>query len=408
MNEYNFKALNNDNKIVKGKIIAQNEKEARAKIKEKGFLPTEILPIAYNQISKTGNSEKSSPTYFLSLNNKIIFTSELETLLRSGISMLEAISFMSQNSPDKSVKKICLLLKQELQNGKTLYQAMLSNFAYTFGEVYLGLVKTGEESGEIENVLSRLTKLLNNQAKLKDKIISSAINPCILILLLIGLCTLFSIKILPPLLKMFTDIGVELPKLAQTLSNICDFTGNYWYILIIGFISIVLGFKFALNFRTFKYNIDNFLLKIPLISNFVTYINLSNFISLLYVSYESGIPIINCVELAKGSISSLLIKQEIESTVKHLKTGKTLAESLELTHTIPRELISMIATGENSGTLGTMLNNASNYIDEKIDNITDKLVKLIDPTILIIFGLIVGFVALAFMQILTSMFTSLF
>ncbi len=413
MAKYQYSALKNNTQVIKGMVEASNPREAREKIRALGYTPTKIyIEQSLSEQPYTTNEEiiKNSSTRKvtrLSLQEKIMFTSELEVLLSSGIPILEALQTIGLNSPKWKLKEICLNLQTCILSGMTFAQALNALYSKVFGPVYTALVKTGEDAGELEATLRRMLVLLNKQDRIKGKIIGASIYPGILILLMLGLLILFSKFVFPAFMSVFTFNGASLPFLASMLVGICSFVMNFWWFIILAF-GAACGAAVSL-FKNpyFKSKWDEFILKVPVISDFVQYINLSNFMTVLQISYDAGLPIMSGLELSYKTVGNYTIKHRISNALGHVRAGKTLTESFQRAAAIPGALMTMIATGEKSGTLGKMLHDAAEVLDKKVDMALEALTKLFEPAVIIIMGGVVLFVAVAFYQMYVGMLGSL-
>ena len=414
MAKYKYNALKSNNNIINGEIEASNPREAREKIRELGFLPTKIYLEQSQEsqqysdlISEKVNSSQINVSH-LSLQEKIMFTSELEVLLSSGIPMGEAVQSMANNTPKIKNKTVCEKIKDGILSGMTFAQALESFYGKVFGPVYTGLVKTGENAGELETTLDRMLLLLRKQDSIKGKIINASIYPAILIILMLGLLILFSKFVFPAFMGVFAFNGAELPFLASMLVGLCSFVEHFWWLLIIG-VGAACGAVSSLfkNYQ-FKSRWDDFILKIPVVSDFIKYINLSNFLTVLHISYDAGLPIMSGLELSNETVGNHTIKGKISNSISIVKRGKSLTEAFQATDAIPHALLTMIATGEKSGTLGKMLHDAAEVIDKKVDMALEAMTKMFEPTVIVIMGGVVLFVAVAFYQMYIGMLGTLF
>ncbi len=414
MAKYKYNALKSNNNIINGEIEASNPREAREKIRELGFLPTKIYLEQSQEsqqysdlISEKVNSSQINVSH-LSLQEKIMFTSELEVLLSSGIPIVEALQSIANNTPKIKIKTVCEKIKDGILSGMTFAQALESFYGKVFGPVYTGLVKTGENAGELETTLDRMLLLLRKQDSIKGKIINASIYPAILIILMLGLLILFSKFVFPAFMGVFAFNGDELPFLASMLVGICSFVEHFWWLLIIG-VGAACGAVSSLfkNYQ-FKSRWDDFILKIPVVSDFIKYINLSNFLTVLHISYDAGLPIMSGLELSNETVGNHTIKGKISNSISIVKRGKSLTEAFQATDAIPHALLTMIATGEKSGTLGKMLHDAAVVIDKKVDMALEAMTKMFEPTVIVIMGGVVLFVAVAFYQMYIGMLGTLF
>lgn len=412
MAKYFYNALKNNKQIIKGEIEASDLREARDKIRQLGFIPTKVYTEYANQVPASSSDAqikapvKKSKVTFLSLEEKISFTSELEVLLSSGIPIVEALQTIEMNSPKVRLKKVCEDLKNAIMSGLTFAQSIQSLYRDVFGSVYTALVKTGEDAGELEATLQRMLVLLNKQARIKDKIINASIYPAILIIIMLILLILFSTVVFPKFISVFTFNGEQLPFLAGMLVGICSFIMHYWWFVILLFGAVCGACIVLFKNEQFKRKWDDFILKVPAISDFIEYINLSNFMTVLHIAYDAGLPIISGLELSGKTVGNYCIRKKISSALAHVKSGKTLTEAFQRARAIPGALMTMIATGEKSGTLGKMLHDAAEVLDKKVDMALEALAKLFEPAVIIIMGGVVLFIALAFFQMYAGMLGS--
>ena len=412
MRKFRYHALKNNTQIIQGEVEAASLMEARAKIRDLGFVPTKV----YMESSHEASIEESSALQgkldrqinFLSLKDKISFTRELQIMLSSGITILDALNMLAVNSPSEKIRKISNVLQTEIMSGKTFAEALNARYAKLFGPVYTGLTLSGETSGELDTVLERVLELLKKQDEIKGKVIQASIYPAILILIMFVVLVLFAKVIFPAFASVFTFNGADVPFLARTLFELCNFISNFWYLIIASVVGGSYLFKEMIKDRTFKCKVDSFLMKIPVVSEFINYINLSNFISVLQVSYDSGVPILEGLKLATKTIDSSIVKTRANKSLEFIKNGRSLSESFSFSSLLPNELIMMIATGEKSGTLGKMLLNVSNVIDKKVNIVLETLTKMFEPILIVSIGAFVLFVAVAFYQMYFGMLGTLF
>ena len=406
---FKYTALKNNREFVDGVVEALDYREARNKIVNLGFTPTKVYSEDFIDDNVYKDIEPSQgDVKRLSLSQKISFTSELQTLLSSNIPILEALRVIEEHSPDKKICKICNTLSIGIKSGLTFAQSMDKYYSKVFGPVYIGLVKTGEDSGELDVTLDRMLLMFRKQDSIKGKIVNASIYPCILIVMMLGLLILFAKFVFPAFAGAMAFNGAELPLMAKTLMGTMDFVNQFWWLLILGIGAFFGAFTSLLSNPKAKSKIDNFVLKIPALSDFIQYINLSNFMTVLQISYDAGLPIMSGMELANKTVGNFNIKSKIYNAINYLRGGKTLTEAFERSQAIPPVFMSAISAGEKSGTLGKMLKDVASTIDKKVDMTLEALTRLFEPTVIVIMGGAVLFVAVAFYQAYIGMLGSLF
>ena len=397
MTIYNYTALKNNKEIVKGKIEAASPREARENVRKLGFLPTKIEEErSKNQADpkEVANAAKKGKVAKLGLQERIDFTSTLQILAQSGIPIIESLLFIENDAAKLKIRLVAQELRRQIMNGGT-FADTIAKYPQQFGQIYIGLCKAGEDSGELEKTLERLLELLNKEAAIRSKVIGTLMYPVFVIVLAIFIVLIMLMFVFPVFKDMFDTMGKELPWITAKLMEIGVFLKTYWYLvpLMLGSAFGIITFLFR--WQPSKRKIDEYVLKIPVISDLIQFSNFSNFIAVLQVAYDAGVPIIECLYLANLTLTNHTLKTRIESATSKVQQGQHLSSALRSTRVMPKMILFMIATGEQSGRLGDMLMQATNFIDKKLDNIIDVMTKMIEPIMLIVIGSIVLVLALA-------------
>ncbi len=387
---YIYNALKNNKIIVSGRVEAMNLSEARQKIKEMNLIPTSITD-AENKNHKVKAKGKISS---LSLREKIDFTSTLEILTSTGIPIVEALLFVEQNSDSKKISSMTHEFRKQIIGGLTLGET-LERYRDIFGKVYVGLVKAGEDSGELDKTLIRMLELLKKQDAVKGKVIGALIYPGIVVLLAIVAILVMLIFVFPAFDEMFASLGKELPWITRACMDMGVFLKSYWAICIAGFAMALFALNYAYKKPSVRKSVDSFVLHIPMLSEMFKFSNFSNFMAVLQVSYEAGIPIVDCLFLANLTMENFILQSAIMKAATKVQQGMHLSVALKNVKQVPNMMTFMIATGEQSGRLGDSLNHCVNFIDKKLDSTIDAFTKLIEPLLMIFIGAIVCCLGLA-------------
>ena len=271
----------------------------------------------------------------------------------------------------------------------------ISKYPNLFGHVYIGLAKAGEDSGEIDKTFERLIELLKKQGDIKGKVVSALTYPAFVVLLAIAVVLVMLMFVFPAFKDMFDQQGKELPAITQFCIDAGEFLKDKWMCIPLGAIAIVGTFMYLLRWEPSRRKMDELLLKIPLISDLVKAAAFSNFLTVLQIAYDAGIPIIECLYLSKTTLSNYVMNEAIKISIKKMQAGAHLSESLKAANLFPKMILFMVSTGEQSGRLGELMEQSVKQIDQDLDNIIDTLGKLIEPIMLIFIGVIVCFLALS-------------
>ena len=404
---YNYIALKNNKDIVKGKVNAEDLREARESIRSLGFIPTKV----YEEKTK-GEEDNEKKTEVkggkikkLGLQDRMDFTSTLQILAQSGIPIIESLMFIENDAAKLKVRLVAKELRRQIMAGAT-FADTIAKYPDQFGQIYIGLVKAGEDSGELEKTLQRLLELLGKEAAIKGKVIGTLMYPMFVIVLAVIIVLVMLMFVFPVFKEMFDGMGKDLPWITATLMSAGIFLKTYWF-----FVPIILGsiagfFTFIMRWQPSKRKIDEFVLKVPLLCDLIQYSNFANFVAVMQVAYDAGVPIIECLYLANVTLTNYTLKTKIETATLKVQQGQHLSIALRSTRVMPKMILFMIATGEQSGRLGDMLLQATNFIDKKLDGIIDTMTKMIEPIMLIVIGSIVLTLALALYLPLFSSYMS--
>ena len=405
MAQYFYKALKNNKTEVKGYIEAESPKEARDKIHKMGFLPTNIYEESSEK--KVHDANKSSYIDFLSLSDKILFTSELQVMLSSEISIAEALETLENHAHKPKLIMLARNLKEKILSGSTFSEA-LKDYEKVFGGIYLGLCSAGEQSGQLDKTFEYLLKILRKQEDLKSRVISMSIYPAITVIILIAVFILCGKFIFPAFTNSIYLAPEDIPFTVGIVTGTCDIIFKYWMIIIL--LIAAGGFAVAKIWEqsSIKKCFDRQILSVPLVKDFVRYVNLSAFFTVLNVAYESGLTIVSSIELSEETINNTKIKSEAEQSKKLVTGGELLSQSFVKTEFLPPVFNTLILTGEKSGKLGQMFRDIALAIDKKLDMVTDALAKAFQPTLTVIIGLVVGYIVIAFFQLYTTAVGSMF
>ena len=404
---YNYIALKNNKDIVKGKVNAEDLREARESIRSLGFIPTKVYEekTKSEEDSEKKTEVKGGKIKKLGLQDRMDFTSTLQILAQSGIPIIESLMFIENDAAKLKVRLVAKELRRQIMAGAT-FADTIAKYPDQFGQIYIGLVKAGEDSGELEKTLQRLLELLGKEAAIRGKVIGTLMYPMFVIVLAVIIVLVMLMFVFPVFKEMFDGMGKDLPCITATLLSAGIFLKTFWF-----FVPIILGsiagfFTFIMRWQPSKRKIDEFVLKVPLLCDLIQYSNFANFVAVMQVAYDAGVPIIECLYLANVTLTNYTLKTKIETATLKVQQGQHLSIALRSTRVMPKMILFMIATGEQSGRLGDMLLQATNFIDKKLDGIIDTMTKMIEPIMLIVIGSIVLTLALALYLPLFSSYMS--
>lgn len=388
MTIYNYKALKDNNEVVGGKIEADDIKTARENIRKLGLIPTKV----FEESEKVAAAKvKLSP---LSLQELIDFTSTFQTLIQTGVPLIEGLVFLEKDAVSSRIRLLAREIRKQVIAGAT-FADTVAMYKEIFGNIYVGLSRAGEDSGEMEKTMGRLVDLLKKQAAIKSKVIGTLIYPCFVIVLAIVVVTVMIMFVFPAFRDMFETAGADLPIFTKICIQLGDFMKANWAVVLIVFVAIIASIITAFKNEVSRKIIDELLLRVALIGDMLKYANFSNFITVMYVAYEAGIPIVDCLYLGNLTLDNWTLRNAISDSITKVQQGTHLSVALRSTKVLPSMVLFMIATGEQTGRMGEMLHQSVLYLDKELDKIIDALTRMIEPLMLLLIGGIVLFLALA-------------
>ncbi len=328
------------------------------------------------------------------MREKIDFTNTLRIMTKTGVPIIEALIFIENNTASVKTQKVAGELRRQIIAGATLADT-IERYPHIFDHVYTGLVRAGEESGELDETLGRMSELLDKQDRIKSKVIGTLMYPAFVIVLAMLVVLVMLMFVFPSFKDMYDNMGKELPFITQACMNVGTFLKTYWYTVPFGLGAFFYGLFYMFKWPVSRRIIDRNVLHIPLLSKFVKYSSLSNFVSVMFVAYEAGVPIVDCLYLSNMTIHNHTLHEAIKSAAVRVQRGTQLSVALNATNLLPKILMFMVSTGEQSGMLGEMLKQASLHIDTELEKVIDALTKLIEPFMLVFIGFIVLVLALA-------------
>jgi type IV pilus assembly protein PilC len=349
------------------------------------------------EISEENKLLKSSFSFGfnkISAKDKIIFSQQLAVMVKSGIPLIRALQAIQKQTANEKFGSVINELISDVEGGAKFSNA-LSKHPKVFSDLYIQIVKSGEKTGNLDRILLKLSKDMEKTYDLNSKIRGAMVYPIficsILILMVIGVL----IFIIPQLASIFEESSAQLPLPTKILLGLSNFTVHYWWILLIIIIISVIGIKFELSTESGKLLFDKSKLKIPIFGKLLEKIYLARFARTLSTLTSAGLPILDTFDTIKDVIGNRVYRDEIIAVRSKIEAGTTIGSALLESSLFPSMVIQMVSVGEQSGNLPYILNNLAQFYEKETENMTKNLSSLIEPALMVIMGVGVGFFALA-------------
>ncbi|MBU2545440.1 type II secretion system F family protein [Patescibacteria group bacterium] len=401
MARYLYIAKNRNGESEKGVMEARDEHELAGILREEGC----ILIKAELESQKI---KRKFPVHFLffgrvSLVEKTMFTRNLKVMVASGIPLPRALDILIAQSKSKKFKKVILKIKEDVIKGLAFSDAVAKHPSI-FPEVFSNMVKVGEESGTLEDVLEVLTKQMEKEHEIKSRVKGAMIYPAVILVAMFGIGTLMLILVVPKLSKLFDDLKIELPLSTKVIVAIGNFLSAYWYAIPVVVVALVFLVRIILKTKIGKRGFDAMILKIPIISPIIRKMYSARTIRTLSSLISSGVPIVRSLEIVSGSLENIYYKEAIKKSSEKVRKGSKLSEALEPYDNIyPTLVIQMIAVGEETGETSSILAKLADFFEQEVNEATKNLSAVIEPILMLIIGAAVGFFAISMIQPMYSM-----
>jgi len=390
-----YKAKSFDGEDSIGKIQASDEHELALTLKAQGL----ILVEAVVEGKKRGlNREISLPFLGVSSTEKIMMTRNLGVMFSTGLSMVKIFDILSLQSRNHQLKSALMDIKEKVSKGQSLSDA-LAQYPKIFSELFVNMIKVGEESGTLDEIFQVLALQLGKEHELKAKIKNAMVYPSIIIVVMIVVGIIIITVVLPSLSVFFSSMSVPIPIYTRIILFLGTFLSKHWYLLIVVPLALAGGFYFALKTRRGKWIWDTLLLRLPVISQIVKKSNSAFLIRSLSSLISSGVPMVRSLEISSKTVSNHYFSEALTSAGVKIKKGDKLSGSLrEYMHLFPFGVIEMIEVGEETGKTASVLKKLAEFYEQEAATAVEKLAILIEPALIVFLGVGVGFFAFSIIQ----------
>jgi len=400
MPRYSYIAKDFKGEIKSGVLEAENESVLAQILKNKGYF---LIKADSGPIPKKRFEFHLPFLNRISLVEKLMFASNLQLMVSTGVSLPRAIRILSENTKNKKFKKILGEISEKITKGKNLSESLM-DYPNVFPEIFYRMVEVGEEGGTLENVLDILAKQMEKEHELKSKVRGAMIYPIVLVSFMVIIGIVMMIIVVPKFSELFSGLGITLPLATRILIFVGNSLASYWYILPITFFILFLLLRFALKTNLGKLFWDKWSLKIPIIGGIIKKTNTAQTVRTLGSLIASGVPIVRSLEIVSKTLGNIYYKKAVAKTGEEVKKGSSLAAALrQYGNLYPQLIIQITAIGEETGKTSIVLEKIAEFFEKDIDNTTKNFSSVIEPLLIVFIGLCVGFFALSIIQPLYSM-----
>ncbi|MFW5980036.1 MAG: type II secretion system F family protein, partial [Halanaerobiales bacterium] len=397
--EFKYKARKHDGQKLTGTIEAENSEQVVKQLKNRGYYITSLE-------KKKKNLDLSQYFKFnkrVKISDLAVFSQQFAVMINAGVSLVESLEIMQKQIDHPRLAEVVKSVQEDVETGSSLAEA-LGNYPDVFPRLYRQLIRAGETGGVLDEVLNRLAEHYERQDELINKVKSALYYPLVVLLVAMAVVIFLVVNVVPTFVSMFSGLGAQLPLPTRMLLGTSTFIQNYWW-LILSFI-LLLAYALYRFYKTSrgKYKLDSLLLKIPVIGNMFKKIYLARFSSTLAILLDSGVDLLSSLAIVEDVVGNSVYANNIVNSRIRVREGENLSETLEDKKTFPEMMVQMINVGEESGSLGEMLNKISEFYDREVRSAVDGTVSLIEPVLIVFLAVVIGFVAISIVTPMFDMF----
>lgn len=399
--KFAYQAVDGAGKVVSNTIDAADENEAMDALRHRGLFVGELRPAA-NGMSNTPGGRKKGKRLSAGrrLKNMAMFTRQLAVLVSSGTPLVQALGALERQTKDSAWREIVSGVRAKVEEGSTLSEAMAEH-PQAFDAVARSLISAGESGGGFEIMLDRLAVLSRKQLHVRSALVGAMIYPALLICVAIGVLALMLLFVLPRFAGLFETLDVKLPPMTQFLMVCSDFLRGYWWSLPIAACGAFFAVRSWTRTTAGRRAIDATVLRLPAIGAIMRSFSVARIARVLGVLLAGKVPLLDALSLARQTVSNSKYVDLVARAEEAVTRGSNVSTVFAATDLVSPALCEAIRAGEQSGQMGPLLLNIADFLDEENEVVVKSLTSILEPVILIVLGVLVGFVAL-------SMFLPLF
>jgi general secretion pathway protein F len=388
---FEYLAIDQKGQRRKGVLEGDAPRQIRQKLRESGLIPIEVTLIA--QINK----HKITPKQFftsISSDELTLITRQLATLLSAGLQVEEALASVLEQAEKSSVKKVLASVHARVVEGSSLAES-LASYPKIFPPIYRATVAAGEQTGHLDAVMNRLADYTEQQYFVRQKTQQALIYPIVMLFISFAIVSFLLVYVVPKIVGVFTSTGQELPLATKILLNISYFLQHYGLLLIGLLIVLIIIIQYFLKRPHIRFVYELSLLKIPVLGKLLKIRDTARFAHTLGILNAAGVPILEALQISADVVSRLPIRAKIQQATLHIKEGDSINHALKQSGYFTPMAVQLIASGESTGRLETMLERCAHYQEQEVTRATEVALALFEPFLILVMGGIVLFIVLA-------------
>lgn len=377
-----WEGVDKHGKRIKGEMSGQNDALIKAQLRRQGVNPLKVKKKAKPLLGGGGGKITSKDI--------TVFSRQLATMMSSGVPLVQSFEIVGRGHENKAMQEMILSIKSDVEAGGSLNEA-LGKHPRQFNELYINLVVAGEQAGILEEILHKLATYMEKTEALKSKIKGAMFYPIAVVVVAFVITCILMIFVIPQFQELFAGFGADLPALTQIVINMSKWFQANWFILIGGIIGVVIGIIQAMKRSVkFAHFVDRLLLKIPVLGDILNKSAIARFARTLSTMFAAGTPLVEAMTSVAGACGNIVYYEAVMKMRDEVSTGTQVQAAMRDAGVFPNMVIQMVAIGEESGALDTMLAKVADWYEQEVDDAVESLTSLLEPLIMAVLGVIIG------------------
>jgi len=384
---FQYKVRDGEGRLLQGSLEADSQALVAGRLRQMGY-----VPIAIEQEKTTAlKKDVKIPGLSDRVNTKdvAVFSRQFATMINSGLSLIRALHILAEQTENKKLAEIVTEVRLDVEKGASLSMA-LSRHPKAFNRLYVAMVRAGETGGVLDSVLQQLAGIIEKQVELKRKIKSAMTYPVAVLCLVLLICTAMLVFVVPTFKSLYADLGGTLPLPTRILLGVSSFVTKFLPLIIVAEVAAAFGFKRWIQSDRGRLIWDAFKLKVPIFGKLVHKTAMTRFSRTFAVLLRSGVPILEALEITSDTVNNTIIARAVRETQDAVKRGESVAGPLADSDVFPPMVVQMLAVGEETGQVDSMLEKVADFYDQEIEALVDALTSLLEPLLIVVMGGAVG------------------
>jgi len=382
MPTYTWKGKNKMGKMQEGSVTADNKDSVIALLRRQQIMVSAVTEKGKElAVPKMGGSVRQKEI--------AIFTRQFSVMIDAGLPLVQCLEILGSQQKNRLFQKVLFQVRQDVESGSTLADSMRKH-PKVFSSLFCNMIAAGESGGILDTILQRLAAYIEKNVKLVAAVRSAMIYPVAVITIAVGVVVVILWKVIPTFAMLFEGLGATLPLPTRITIAASNFLGRFMPVLVV--LAVAAGFATNRYYKTYKgrRQIDQIILKLPVLGDLMRKIAVARFCRTLGTLIQSGVPILEGLEITARTAGNSIVEDAIMATRKSIEQGKTIAGPLEETRVFPSMVVQMISVGEQTGALDTMLSKIADFYEDEVDEAVENLMALLEPVMILFLGIMIG------------------